>query len=307
MRLLSVGECMVELSAATDDLWSMGYAGDTLNTAWYAQALRPAGWDVSYLTVLGQDALSDRIAAFIASAGIGTDLIRRHPTRSPGLYMIELKAGERSFTYWRDSSAARTLADDPAALGGAFATADAIYFSGITLAILGPEGRDAFLHGIARARGEGRRILFDTNLRPRLWSSENEMRDTTEAAARLADLILPSYEDEAAIFGDASPAATADRYARLGVAEVVVKNGGGRMCCRLDGVDQPLPDLPTVRPVDTTGAGDSFNGAYIMMRLGGAHPAEAVAQAHRIAGAVVGHRGALLPASAITAVAVGDE
>ena len=47
--------------------------------------------------------------------------------------------------------------------------------------------------------------------------------------------------------------------------------------------------------VDPTGAGDSFNGAYLAARSGGATPIEAAEAAHRLAAIVIGHRGALVP------------
>jgi 2-dehydro-3-deoxygluconokinase len=52
--------------------------------------------------------------------------------------------------------------------------------------------------------------------------------------------------------------------------------------------------MPT-EPVDTTGAGDSFNGSYLVARLLGDVPEAAVARAHRVASAVVRVRGALAP------------
>lgn len=68
--------------------------------------------------------------------------------KAPGLYMIHVDEGERSFSYWCGQSAARDLANDRAALDLAFASADALYFSGITLAILPPQGRETLLAGL---------------------------------------------------------------------------------------------------------------------------------------------------------------
>ncbi len=48
-------------------------------------------------------------------------------------------------------------------------------------------------------------------------------------------------------------------------------------------------------PVDTTGAGDSFNGGYLAARLLGHDPVEAARRAHRVAAAAVQVRGALAP------------
>ena len=106
MRIVSVGECMVELAPAGADRYAMGFAGDTFNTAWYLRHALPNSWAVDYLTAVGQDQISDRMVAFMSGEGIGTATIQRLSGRSVGLYMIQLQAGERSFAYWRSQSAA---------------------------------------------------------------------------------------------------------------------------------------------------------------------------------------------------------
>ena len=117
LTVLSVGEAMVELSASADPaLWHLGFAGDTLNTAWYLRQLLPEGQAVGYLTRVGTGGFSTRLRDFIAAAGIVPDHIATDPAREVGLYAIDLKDGERSFTYWRSASAARGLADDAGAL-----------------------------------------------------------------------------------------------------------------------------------------------------------------------------------------------
>lgn len=298
MRVLAIGECMVELSRAGGDLWRQGFAGDTFNTAWYLRALLPDGAEVAYLTALGRDPLSEAMLGFMAAAGIDTAAIRRHPDRVPGLYMIELENGERRFTYWRDSSAARTLADDEGHLEAALRGTDLVYLSGITLAILAPDRRAALLAALARA---GCRVAFDPNLRPRLWPDAGEMRDWIMRAAAAAEFVLPSFEDEAAGFGDADPAATAARYAASGAAEVVVKNGGGPMLARLGTAVAGFDPPARARPVDSTGAGDAFNAGYLATRLGGAAPQAAMAAGHSLAARVIARPGALLPLADVPA------
>jgi 2-dehydro-3-deoxygluconokinase len=49
-----------------------------------------------------------------------------------------------------------------------------------------------------------------------------------------------------------------------------------------------------VAPVDTTGAGDSFNGTYLAARLTGESPEAAARRAHAVAGKVIRHYGALV-------------
>ncbi|MGZ9812521.1 sugar kinase [Pseudoroseicyclus sp. H15] len=294
-RIVSIGECMIELSEAAGagpapGLWSMGVAGDTLNTAWYLRRLLPEGWQVSYATRLGEDAFSARILGFLESAGLDTAHVQRDAVRGPGLYAITLTEGERSFTYWRGQSAARHLADDPAALAAAVEGAEMVYFSGITLAILAPDRREELLDLLATA---GVPVAFDPNIRPRLWESPEAARDWVSRAARTAAILLPSADDEAAAFGDTSPEATLARYADLGVPEIVVKAGGGPIHWQAEGTSGVAGAHAAVVPVDTTGAGDSFNAGYLAARLTGAAPATAISSGHHIAAQVVLARGAL--------------
>ncbi len=133
-RFVSIGEAMIEMSGGEGGMYRLGYAGDTLNTAWYAKALLPEDWQVDYVTALGDDMYSGEMRAFIAKAGIGTDRIQTIANRRPGLYMIHQEKGDRHFTYWRGQSAAKQLADDVEALEAAVVGADTVYFSGISMA-----------------------------------------------------------------------------------------------------------------------------------------------------------------------------
>ena len=293
-RFVSVGECMVEMSGGEDRQYRLGYAGDTLNTAWYAKALLPQDWRVDYVTAVGDDRYSDEMVAFIAAAGIGTGSMQRIAGKRPGLYLIHQEKGDRKFTYWRDSSAARLLADDRPALDAALGGADLVYFSGITMAILAPRARGRLLHAIVAAREAGALVAFDPNIRPALWSSEDVMRSVLTAAATISDFVLPTHSDEAPIFGDRTPQATAERYLGLGVREVAVKDGGDPALIATAEETVMVPPRTDVRMVDPTGAGDSFNGSYLSSRMGGLGLMESAAAAHAVAAAVVGHKGALV-------------
>lgn len=292
-RFVSVGECMIELSGGEGGVYRMGFAGDTLNAIWYARARLPADWTTDYVTALGDDTYSAQMRTFLNEHRIGTGHIQTVPRRRPGLYTIQQKDGDRHFTYWRDNSAARLLAEDPDTLARAFAGADLIYFSGISLAILLPRARGRLLRAIVKARDAGTRIAFDPNARPTLWKSVPVMGAVHTVAASISDIVLPTYADEEATFGDASPEATAWRYLELGAREVVVKDGSGPAIVGTEG--QLHAVVPAPRDVvDATGAGDSFNGAYLAARLTGADPIAAAKAAHGVAGVVVGHRGALV-------------
>ena len=299
-RFVSIGECMIEMSGGADRMYRMGFAGDTLNTSWYARALLSADWQVDYVTALGDDIYSRDMRAFLDKAGIGTGHIQTIEGRRPGLYMIHQADGDRHFTYWRGQSAAKLLADDETALARALDGAGIVYFSGITLAILDARARGHLMKAVVAARNSGARVVFDPNLRPALWTSEDVMASTLTAAATISDIVLPTHTDEAPVFGDASPEATAQRYLDIGVEEVVVKNGADTAIVATGSLRKSVQPV-AAEVVDATGAGDSFNGAYLAARVAGIDPVEAARRGHAVASVVIGHPGALVDPKLIAA------
>ena len=294
MRVLAIGECMAELSPTdTNGDLRLGFAGDTFNTAWYLARCAPDP-HVSYLTVLGDDAISQKMAAFMCDSGIDDQFVQVAKGRTVGLYMITLDEGERSFSYWRGQSAAKALANDPAGLDAAMNASDLIYFSGITLAILPAKGRETLLTAAQKARAAGKTIAFDPNLRPRLWVSDTEMTETIMQAATVSDIVLPSFEDEADWFGDANPKATADRYLNAGAVTVIVKNGADPVLYVEGTSYAELPVTPVQTLVDTTAAGDGFNAGIFARHAAGDTLAKGIAYACALSRKVVQSRGALV-------------
>jgi 2-dehydro-3-deoxygluconokinase len=293
---LALGECMVELAETGENLYRRGFAGDTFNTAWYARRLLPEAWRVGYGTCIGTDAVSDEMLTFMGREGIDTSAIRRRDDRTVGLYMISLNGGERSFSYWRGQSAARTLADDPDWLTAVLAAKDIIHFSAITLAILPPEGRENLCAALAQARRQGARVAFDTNLRRRLWRDEDDMRRGLALGGSVADIVLPSFDEETGLFGDETPDATLARYRDLGATLVAVKQGGGPLLLweRKAGRSE-VPPEPVAEVVDTTAAGDSFAAGLLSGLALGKPVAEAADCAMRLAAQVIQAPGALVP------------
>lgn len=294
-RLLSIGECMVELMQAEGGLMRKSFAGDTFNTAYYARQYLPADWKVDYFSAVGTDMISEEMLAFMEGHGVGTGHVARIEGRAPGLYMIHLKDGERSFSYWRSTSAAKLLARDGDRLRAAIEISDIIVFSGITLAILPPEDIETLLAELRRAKAAGKRVVFDPNIRPRLWDDAERMRATITEGARAASLVMPSLDDETTHFGDASLEETIARYTASGVAGLVVKDGEKGATLVFGDERSHAPSADVRKIVDTTSAGDSFNGAFLARLATGASPQDAAGFAADVAAAVIQHHGALVP------------
>jgi 2-dehydro-3-deoxygluconokinase len=295
---------MVELARGTDGRFGQSFGGDTFNTAVY---LARCGIPTAYATALGDDPYSAGIVELAEREGVATDLVLRRPGRMPGLYLIETSAdGERTFYYWRDRAPARDLldGDDAASISDAIASAGLVYLSGITLSIYSPSGLDRLEKALDRARSAGAWIAMDSNYRPRGWGgNEARARQVMERFWRLATVGLPTQDDEAALWRDADATATIARLAGLGVEEVAVKLGAEGAVVADKASEPTEVRVPTpVHAIDTTAAGDSFNAAYLAARLKGSSLRDAALAGHRLAGAVVAHRGAIVPFAATAAV-----
>ncbi|KAE9627680.1 PfkB family carbohydrate kinase [Parasedimentitalea maritima] len=295
-RVVCIGEPLAEVSRQKPKL-SVGFGGDTLNTAIYC-AREVQGQDVAvhYVTAVGQDVLSNSVVELMQSEGIGTDYVSRDPHRQIGIYAIQNdERGERSFHYWRDASAAREMFKSETSLHlEAIKAADLAYLSGITLAILTQDARDRLWIALAERRKSGLQVAFDSNYRPKLWETPEIARREIARFWEISDIALPSQEDESDLFGDRDNAAIVDRIMTSGAKKGALKCGAdGPVSLPLSVKTQVFAAAETV--VDTTGAGDSFNGAYLASIVCKKTHNTALASAHDLACRVVGQQGAILP------------
>lgn len=303
MKLAAIGECMVEATLDRAGPFAgparLGFGGDTLNTAVYARRCLPeCQARVAYVTALGDDVFSDSMCAAWRDEGLDTDLVYRLAGRRPGFYAIAADArGERRFYYWRGEAAARSLLEEgrDRALAARLQGFDTIYLSGITLAILGEDGRGRLLALLRDLRRHGTVVAFDGNHRPALWPGPAAARAAYEAIGRLTDIALPTFEDEVGLQGDGRAEAAADRWLGWGAREIVVKLGAEGCAVFTPEGRAEVPGQPVETVVDTTAAGDSFNGAYLAARLLGETPMQAAARGCALAAQVIQQPGAIVP------------
>jgi 2-dehydro-3-deoxygluconokinase len=292
--MIVIGECMLELTRDAQH-WRVSYAGDTFNTAVYLSRL---GVPTAYMTALGADPFSQDMRAEWQADGLDTTLVLTDASRLPGLYAVRNDAdGERHFYYWRDRSAARQLFTLPG-IDGAVARARGarqLYLSGITLSLFSPAERKRLQEIAAAVRAGQGEVIFDPNYRVSGWSSAEEARAAIQALAPFVSIAMPTFNDEAALFGDASPAQSVLRWREWGAEQVIVKAGAEGCLVAASDAIQWVSAVKVATVIDTTAAGDAFNAGYLAARARGQVPLTAAQSANRVAALVIQHRGAILP------------
>jgi len=299
-NVVAIGECMLELASLGSEQMQLGFAGDSYNVAVY---LARNGIKTRYLTAIGDDPYSDQMLARFRTEGIDTSAVHRIANSLPGLYLIQNSAdGEREFFYYRSEAAVRQLFNKvpTAKLAEQLADAKVIYFSGISLAIFDQRSRAILFDLLSAAKQAGARLVFDTNYRSRLWPDSATCRAVINHFLTLVDIALVTDCDEQALYNDLCAETTLQRLSQQ-VSEVVVKRGPEACLVLHQGQRHTIELAPVERLVDTTGAGDAFNAAYLAARLKGQPVDKAVLFGHQLASQVIQHKGAIIQTNRLEA------
>ena len=302
-----MGECMVELASLDANKKRLqSFAGDTFNTAVYFKRMCRTNHTVHYLSAIGTDSISQQFLEFTQSEKIATDLIFKDANKTLGLYMISTDSvGERSFSYWRSDSAAKHVIQywqqNTDMIDGK--KISVFYFSGISLAILSDEDRITLWQKLDNLKNQGCTIVFDPNYRPRLWASLALAKQQISKALHYCDIALTSQEEQAILFDDCSVEQSIKRLLDFQVSEIVIKNAEHGITLYNNtnpsysfSADKQLTQATykVNKVVDTTSAGDAFNGAYLAARLDNKLMHEAAQLAARVAASVIQHPGAII-------------
>ncbi|MBX7527712.1 sugar kinase [Qipengyuania vesicularis] len=293
MTTFIFGEAMLEYHTHGGE--GLRYGGDTLNTAIH---LARAGHEVSYVTAVGTDPISDALVEAWKGEGVDTRHVLRHPHLNPGIYAIHLdEHGERSFLYWRDRSAAREMFELPGMEMALTDAADArlVYFSHISLAIVDESGRSSLFDLARKRKAAGRAVAYDSNFRPALWSDLEEARTVSRQAMEAATIGLPTNSDERELWGfEDGEIEIAKRWLSAGQEAVAVK--AAEKGCVVGTSQTKVPYLLDAMPtnvVDSSGAGDGFNAGFLGGWLEDRSLDACVEDGQALARATLGHQGAI--------------
>ncbi|MBT1450772.1 sugar kinase [Glaciecola sp. XM2] len=298
-RVHFLGECMIELRHGENGVMHQSFSGDVYNSAVYLKRCFD-NVECSIVTAVGQDALSDEMLNTFHKADLNTELVFKHPTKHAGLYIIKIDdKGERSFTYWRSDAAARTIVnflnDD---VLSKFKSGDMFFFSGISLAVIEPEARPLFWQKLEQLKQAGVILVFDPNYRARMWHSEADSKEAFNRAFGLAQIALPGIEDLEQLYGLHTGIDVIKFCQSFDIEEVIVKDGPNAVLSLANNQIEKHEITPCENVVDTTSAGDAFNGVYLGARINEYSIAKSIALAAQAANITVQHPGAIAPKQA---------
>lgn len=267
-EIISMGEPLLEFNAEEEGSLAevrrflVGWGGDTSN---FAVAAARLGAKVGYVTRLGSDEFGDSFMRLWEQEGVDTSRVERDPEAPTGIYFISRKGKEHFFTYYRTGSAASRMRPDNLPLDY-IKGAKLFHVSGISQAI-STSACDAVFAAVKAAKEAGVFVSYDPNLRLRLWPLERA-KAVIHMAGAMADILLPSLEDARVLTGRDDPEDMARFYLALGPKVVVIKLGSEG--CLL-ATSQEMKRIPPYRieTVDTSGAGDTFDAAFVVGYLAG--------------------------------------
>ena len=248
------------------DDFTKAYAGDALNTAVMARRL---GAQTAFLTGMGDDPFAFGLKQLLMMEGIEARYVRAFAEGYTGLYFIaHTEDGDREFLYYRKNSAA-SLIGEHHITEPMIQSFKMVYSTGITLGI-SASMQAAVIKAFRLARKNNIMTVFDPNYRHRMWKSKIDAFEAMDALLPYVDVILPTVPDDTLpTIGLSRVDQIMDYFWFKHVPLVVLKAGANGCHVGYRKNIEHVPAMPAERVMDTTGAGDAFNGAFMVGLLNG--------------------------------------
>ncbi|MBM6592808.1 sugar kinase [Microvirga pudoricolor] len=291
LDILAIGEPMMEFAEVTrgdERFYLPGFGGDVSNAA---VAAARQGAKVGIFTALGQDAFGSEFLRLWDREGIDRSSVITREDGRTGVYFISYGEDGHVFSYARAGSAASLVTAKELPLDR-IAASRILHASGISQAI-SQTCADAVFDAIHHAKKHGTTVSYDTNLRLRLWPIERA-RAIINAAAALADIARPGLDDAQQLTGLDRPEDICDFYLRGGSSVVALTLGKEGTMVATPERREVIPGR-RVEAVDATGAGDTFDGAFLSEWLRHRDPFKAAAFANAAAALSTLGKGAVAP------------
>ena len=293
IKICAIGECMMELTNAKMELYSQSIAGDTLNFASY---LDKKIFDTSYFTAVGTSDISKRVISFLKKQKIKTNLVSLINSYEIGLYLIEnSKAGEKIFYYWRDNSAAKFFFNNQKIkkCQNQLKKFQYVYFSGITLSLFDDNNFHKFLSLIEFLKKKKIKIIFDFNIRIKRWSKKKLFFYFSKTLP-FVDILFSSGEDLNFLKGNTSLKTFKNLIQKYNIEHGIFRNNARLNYSFYKDESYFIKNKIKNKVVDTSGAGDGYNAAYISKFIKFNDPQKALYAASQIGAKIVMKKGAIV-------------
>lgn len=291
MDVVSIGETMVLFTPREQGQmrYSRSYtsriAGAETNTL---IGLAKLGHRTGWISQVGKDEFGAQIMAAVRGEGVDTSQTAVHPSAPTGVFFKErLQEASVRVYYYRQGSAASLLVPENID-ENYIAHAKYLYLTGITPA-LSPTCREAVFHAIRLARKHGVQVVFDPNLRRKLWNDE-EAREVLTRLCGMADIVLAGISEGTFLFGDGENSSgpyLAERFLQLGCKAAILKLGAEGAYYSTGMEQKRVPGFKVDHVADPVGAGDGFAAGVLSGLLDGLSLEEAVRRGCAIGAAVV--------------------
>ena len=249
--------------------FAMGPGGKGSNQS---VAAARAGAAVTFITKLGKDNFGDAALAMYAKEGI-TALAPQDPNNSTGAAYIFLEEGTGSNAIIVVAGAAGTIGVADVEANSAAITHAKIFMTQLEQPI------PAAFHALQIARAAGTTTIFNP--------APAAVLD--DAIYKLCDYITPNESEAAMLTGIvvtdlASAKKAADILLAKGVGTVIITLGGQGALLHSKTQSVHIPIYNAGKVVDTTGAGDAFNGGFAAALARGEDPVTAAHFGSAVAG-----------------------
>jgi 2-dehydro-3-deoxygluconokinase len=263
--VITMGETMVAFEA--QDYGPL--SENTIYKKWIGGAednfiigLARLGFGCGWFSRLGQDEFGKEILRTIKGEGVDVSRVVLDPDSPTGVFFVERQSdGEFKCYYYRQFSAASRLSKkdiDPHYIK----SAKIIYITGITPAISEP-AREATEEMLRLALENGQMIVFDPNLRLKLWGI-GQAREVLVPLMQKSTYVLPGEEELTQLMDCEGLEIAIETAHGLGIGNIIVKTGANGAVIALTGENVvEVPAFILKNPISSMGAGDCFAAGFV--------------------------------------------
>ena len=293
INVCSIGEAMIEISNIKNSLYNQSFAGDTLN---FCNYLDKKKLNAFFLSAIGKSEINQSLLDFIKSKNISTKYIKQINQFEIGLYLIKNKDnGEKQFFYWRDESAAKQYFNniDFLNLYKELKNFDYIYFSGITLSIIHISKLNNFIKLLKLLKSKKIKIVFDFNIRPSRWNKKN-LNIFLDSVLKFVDICFLSGEDMNYWKNKNDIKSYEQIVRKYKLKHSIFRKNAKFTYVFLNKTRYVFKNKLLKTVVDTSGAGDGFNAAYLSNFIVNNDPVLALKAGSSLGSKIVMKKGAIV-------------